>query len=453
MTNYTEIIKAKFLSAIDKYSMLKNTDNVVVGFSGGADSVCLLHILKSFEKELSYKVSAAHLNHGIRGDEANRDECFCRSFCETNDVVFNVKSIDCISLAKEHNETVEECGRRERYAFFNSLCSDNTQKIATAHNANDNAETVIFNLCRGTALKGISGIPPVRDNIIRPLILCSREEIEGYCSENNLSFVTDSTNLSDDYTRNNIRHNVLPNLEKINSSYLSKITEFSEYASDLSSYMNETALKCLSEASLEEGIYNTDYLLSLHKTLCLECIVIAFSRFSDKSITRQKLEEIYSLLLKKGRLQIYSDVYCEVLKNRFRFFKHSDNVDNKIFIDLNNGSDYTFNGYTVKINYYLNNSNNVNKKVLDNLIDCDKIKGNIYISSRSAGDEFTFYDRRVTKTLKKLFNEIGVPIENREKIPVLFDDEGVVWVFGVGTNSRCRISEAATNIIMVTGEE
>lgn len=454
MNDFSSIVKNKFVSAINGYSMLDGATRIVVGFSGGADSVCLLHLLKSFEGTYSYTVIAAHLNHGIRGDEAMRDQTFCKDFCKEYNVPFYIKEIDCISLAKERNETVEECGRAERYGFFSSLCENEGFKIATAHNSNDNAETVLFNLCRGTALKGVSGIPPVRDNIIRPVLFCSREEIEGYCRENGLEYVTDSTNLSYEYTRNNIRHNVLPALKSVNSAYLQKITEFSLYAADISSYLKESAFKCLSEARLSDGVYDSDQLLSLDTALCRECIVVAFSQFSDTSLDRQKIHSIYNLLSQKGRVQIYGNIYAEVLKNKFRFFRlEDDNKQDRVDItDLSRPFRITYNGYELEISEYTDYSKKINKKILDNLIDYDKIKGNIFLGTRSEGDRFTFYDRKVSKTLKKLFNETGVPLEERDRLPVLYDDEGVIWIFGVGTNARCRVNDNATNIIFVTGE-
>lgn len=453
MIDYTRVVKDKLFSAVSDYSMLDSCDSIVVGFSGGADSVCLLHLLKSLEDDLSVKVSAAHINHGIRGDEAQRDEAFCRDFCEKYEIPFNLKRIDCISLAREYGETVEERGRKERYSFFDTLCLSNRFKIATAHNSNDNAETVIFNLCRGTAIKGAGGIPPVRNNIIRPLICCSREEIEGYCKENNLVYMTDSTNLSDDYTRNNIRHNVLPVLERVNSAYLDKIREFSDFASELSVYLRQTAEEKLCEATIESGVYDVNYLLSFSKIICLECIVVALSRFSDVSLTRQKILEIYDLLSENGRIQICGNIFCEVIKNKLRFYECCNRCDGKVIVGTSSDNEFFYNGYKVKLSRYSKYSKNVNKNILDNLVDCDKIVGNLYLSTRSQGDEFTYHNRKVTKSLKKLFNELGVPIEKRDVLPILYDDEGVVWVFGVGTNSRCRVIDYATNIIFVTGEE
>ena len=222
MNNYTLALKNKVMKAIDDYSMLRGASKVVVGFSGGADSVCLLHILSKLRNEIGFEIIGAHVNHGIRGDEALRDADFAQDFCKQLGVAFKLLNVDCVSKAREMGVSVEECGRLLRYDFFYSLADCNT-RIATAHNSNDNTETVLFNLARGSSVKGVGGIPPVRGNIIRPLIYCARKEIEGYSRENNLQFVTDSTNLCDDYTRNKIRHKILPVLEEINPEAVSNV--------------------------------------------------------------------------------------------------------------------------------------------------------------------------------------------------------------------------------------
>ena len=199
MSINTSLVLEKAKKAINEYRMLENVSTVVVGLSGGADSVCLLHVLYTLKDEYKLNLIASHVNHGIRGEEAENDALFSKNFAETLGADFKLLQVDCVKEAQENGETTEEAGRRLRYEFFNSLCEDENTVIATAHNSNDNLETVVFNITRGSALSGAKGIPPKRDNIIRPLIFCSRAEIEGYCKENNLSFVTDSTNLSDDY--------------------------------------------------------------------------------------------------------------------------------------------------------------------------------------------------------------------------------------------------------------
>ena len=201
------MIKNSVLKAIKQFSMLEKSHNVTVALSGGADSVSLLHILYELRDELGITLSAAHLNHMIRGDEALRDENFARQECEKLGIPFFCERADVPKYAKEHRVSTELAAREIRYEFLSNV-SDGL--IATAHTASDNIETIIFNLARGTGLKGLCGIPPVRENIIRPLIFCTREEIEAYCSANRLSYVTDSTNLSDDYSRNKIRHTIVP---------------------------------------------------------------------------------------------------------------------------------------------------------------------------------------------------------------------------------------------------
>ncbi|MBR2876507.1 MAG: tRNA lysidine(34) synthetase TilS, partial [Clostridia bacterium] len=244
MNTNTLIINKKAKKAIEKYGMLKNGSKIIVGLSGGADSVCLLHFLHSVKDEYNLTICAAHVNHGIRGEEAVSDSEFAREMANSLNIEFKLSEVDCIEEAELHNETVEEAGRRLRYEFFDSLRTQESDVIATAHNCNDNAETVIFNVSRGSALNGAKGIPPKRDDrIIRPLIFCTRAEIEGYCEENNLSYVTDSTNLSDDYTRNRIRHIIIPELEKINPQAVTAFSRFTEGVRSDCDYLDSVALE------------------------------------------------------------------------------------------------------------------------------------------------------------------------------------------------------------------
>ena len=214
----------KALSAVEKYNMLSPGAAVIAAVSGGADSMAMLLFLMKISERYSLSLTVAHVNHGLRGEEARRDEEYVRSFCEKNSLRFEVLHADVATLAKQSGETCEECGRRVRYEFFESI--DKNAKIATAHTASDNAETMLFNLARGSSLKGLCGIPPVRGNIIRPLIFCTREDIEVFCRENSLDFVTDSTNLTLDYSRNKIRHIAVPALKEINSAFEENASHF-----------------------------------------------------------------------------------------------------------------------------------------------------------------------------------------------------------------------------------
>ena len=450
MSNFTEKVSAKFLETARIHSMFTDVDNVVVGFSGGADSVCLLHLLHKFQNQFSYNLIAVHVNHGIRGDEAKRDALFAESFCKDRDIPFKLVEIDCIKLSDECKNSLEEVGRKARYHAFNELCTQSS-KIATAHNQNDNAETLIFNLSRGASLKGACGIPYVRDNIIRPLLDCSREEIEGYCKENNLFFVTDSTNLSDDYTRNKIRHNILPVMNELNSDYLDKITQFCNDCSDVVEFLNSYCESQLQIATLKDNCYDAKHIYSLDKTIATRVLILAFSKFSALTLDRYQILSLFSLLSKGGRLQIKGDTFAEVKQGRLRFFNLNDSKERQDNIVVSSPFEVCFNQFKIKAES-VENSKNFNYLSLDHLIDCDKLKGNLIIRKRVSGDKITLRKRNVTKTLKKLFCEENVPIENRDNIPVLCDENGVVWVYGFGVDKRCEVTSNSNNIISVRGK-
>ena len=205
----------KVYDTVVKYNMIEKGDKILVGFSGGADSLFLVLLLIELKKIIDFELYAAHLNHGIRGNEATRDENFVFEFCKTNNVKLFTKHINIPEISRIQKISEETAGRNERYKFFNNICKKNGfNKIAVAHNMNDSVETVIHNMIRGASLKGLSGIKPVNGNVIRPIIEISRDEIENYLFTNNYSFCTDSTNLANIYTRNKIRNVILKEMAK-----------------------------------------------------------------------------------------------------------------------------------------------------------------------------------------------------------------------------------------------
>ncbi len=451
MSNYTDVIKEKVLKAINDHKMLVNTEEVVVGFSGGADSVCLLSILNNLKESFGYSLKAVHINHGIRGTEADSDEEFAKQFCSDLNIPFEVFRFNCVDEAEKAKETVEECGRRLRYECFNKVCSDNS-KIATAHNANDNAETVIFNLTRGTSVKGLCGIPFVRNNIIRPLLYCSRKEIEAYCKENDLSFVIDSTNSDIEYTRNKIRHLIMPVLEEINPSFLSSFNSLCDNAGSVSGFITKNAECLLNEALINDFCYNREILLKADKAIVTELICSQFFEYSSLVLDRKKVNSLYNLLINGGRLQLYGDIFAEVKKNYLRFyrFNHNSLIEN---IEISSYPfETSFGDYHIKMEKINDNSKIVNQLGVLDMIDYNTVSGKLVLRTRKAGDVFTFSKRSVSKSLKKLFTEENIPLELRDKIPVLSDDVGVVWVFGIGTTKRCCPEKYSDNIILVRGK-
>ena len=250
----------KVMAAIADHGMLNGEERVCVALSGGADSVSLLMALCSVKDDLGVEVCACHLNHGLRGADSDSDEQFCRELCGSLNVPLYTKKTDVAALARKH-ESTEEAARKARYEFFEEALEHfGGSVLATAHNANDNAETVLLNLTRGTGLKGLCGIPPVRRfgqtgerRVIRPLMYCERGEIEEYLRSIGQSYVTDKTNLSEDYTRNKIRRRVLPGLAEINPSIAGVIGRMTRNLRADSEFLEGLARKALEEAREGRG--------------------------------------------------------------------------------------------------------------------------------------------------------------------------------------------------------
>ena len=241
-------------AAIFGNDMLDESKTAVCALSGGADSTALLLVLKELSGEIGFKLKACHLNHGLRGEESDADENFCADLCEKLGIELYKKKI-CVRDFMEKHESLEETARKIRYRFFDEareLFGENSV-IATAHNANDSAETVLLNIIRGTGLKGLCGIPPVRDKIIRPLIYAQRSEIEEFLNAKNQPFVTDKTNFSEDYTRNRIRLKILPEMAQINPSIVGTISRMSKNLRSDSEFLEEISKNALQSAKCGKG--------------------------------------------------------------------------------------------------------------------------------------------------------------------------------------------------------
>ena len=455
MNTNTLLVNEKAKKAIEKYAMLRKGDRVIVGLSGGADSVCLLHFLNSIKSEYDLTIVSAHINHGIRGEEAKNDAVFSETFSEKLNVTFRLLEVDCVNEAQKNGETVEEAGRRIRYEFFSSLANTENSVIATAHNSNDNMETVIFNITRGSSINGAKGIPPKRENIIRPLIFCTREEIEGYCKENSLSFVTDSTNLSDDYTRNKIRHLVIPELKSINTNVEDAFSRFSESVRDDVELLENLALDAFKQAEIDKNTYSVNILNSFHKSIKNRVIFKAINNFCGEMPDSKKVQAVCECINDNTKIQLYKNCYAVTKDGVLKFFDGenivSENQERIILGTLH--SHYQFGEYIVETELLENISQKIKDLVLDNLIDCDTICGNLVLRTRQEGDKITLHKRNVTKTLKKLFIEENIPKEERGLIPVISDDNGIVWVYGFGVNKKNAKTVNSKNILSVRVSE
>jgi tRNA(Ile)-lysidine synthase len=296
--------------------LLEYGKKIIVALSGGADSVCLLYALLEITGEHSSPlhsivIEACHVNHKLRGEASDSDEEFVRELCAKLGVKLHVGQIDVKALQKKHQST-EEAAREARYAFFSEIGADSL--IATAHTANDNTETVLLNLIRGTGLRGLCGIPPVRGNIIRPLIEVTREEVEAYLKEKGAEFITDETNFSDEFTRNNLRLNVIPLLEKINPSLNTGITRMCETLRLDEEYLHEIAVCALERCAEGVAPYKVDLLLKQPPAILNRIISLLLSQ-NNISPSNQRIKNIILLLENSGKINLCKDKFAVVSGN------------------------------------------------------------------------------------------------------------------------------------------
>ena len=424
----------KVKAVIDKYDMLRAGTTVVVGVSGGSDSMALLYILDCLKTEYGIKLIAAHVNHGLRGETADRDEKFVSEYCSGKGIEFHSLKADVAARAKESGVGFEECGRTIRYDFFNSFGESVT--VATAHNLSDRAETFLFNFARGSSLRGLCSIPAVRDNIIRPLIECTKDEINAFCEENSIGYVTDETNSDVAYSRNRIRHNVVSQLKEINPSFEKSACRCMNSLNEDDDFLNSLACDVVKK-SKKDGGYSAEILLISPMPVMKRALVKIVQTQVGVIPEYRSLEKIIGLLESGGKEQINGGVTVRVRKGILDFPYESCGLgDVEIETVIFDAKE-------------MNNLQNVSKQYLEYFLDYDKIHGKVFVRSRKEGDSITLVSRNCTKSLKKLFNELSVPPEKRDSVAVIADDNGLIALEGVGVDKRVAVTATTEKIIAI----
>lgn len=426
---------SKVRAAIKDHAMLQKSRDITVALSGGADSMALLYALLELSDELDLKISAAHLNHNLRGAESKRDEDFVAQQCRRLRVPLVTESVDVAAYSQENHLSTELAARKIRYDF---LQENSAGLIATAHTASDSLETVILNLTRGTGIKGLCGIPPVRDNFIRPLIYVTRKEVEAYCALKGIEYVTDSSNLTDDYTRNVIRHKIVPVLKEINPAVELNVTDTARLLTQDEMFLSDTARVCF-ESTFKNGELGALELREIPKAVSSRVLRLFCEKEGINGIDNGHIETLYTMMLQgKGAAVLPGKITIEVKNGVLSKKRESTVPDVKFKVELIK-TDMT----------NIENKQNVNSLLLKNAMDCDKIVGDVQIRTRKQGDEISLVGRGVTKSLKKLFNEEKIPQGLRDFIPVISDSVGVVWVYGIGASRRVAVSDKTKNIYIV----
>ncbi len=441
------IIK-KIRSTAEKFNMIKKGDTVVCGLSGGADSVCLLLALRELADDMDFSLEAIHINHCLRDEESDRDEQFCRELCRRLDIPFTAVSCNVREYAENNRLSCEEAAREMRYEAFR--CHTERKKLATAHNADDNLETMLLNIIRGTGLKGISGIPPVRDNIIRPLIAVSRTEIEEYLCNIGQDFVTDSSNLTDDYTRNKIRHNIIPLMKELNGSLTETTVRTAEVLRSENDLIEEIVAEAM-EKCLQNGVF---YGLSGYNEVIRRRCIARYLSANSLPFSNKRLTDCDNIAVNGGKINISGNIY---LVSDGKKMKLSEILPEKtseiISAELKIGENRIFPDSVLICELVncesLKKIDFVHKKLTFYLLDYDKIKGTAVVRNRKFGDKLKLRGRNFTSSVKKIINET-IPVFQRKTLHFIEDDEGTVFGEKIGIAERVAPDENTSRLLKIT---
>ena len=433
-------------ATVKKHGMFAQGESIVVGVSGGADSVALLHVLLQLREEWNLSLIVAHVNHGLRGEESDRDQAFVEELCKQWNVPCCVEKADISALSRAAGKGIEEFARGFRYAFFQQTADDPIRgKIATAHTADDNAETVLLNLTRGTGVTGLAGIPPT-GRVIRPLIECSRQMVEAYCARHQIPYVTDSTNLQDDYRRNRIRHHVIPLLKEQNPSFLDGVTRMTDANRRDSEFLMQLGNDLLEQSRREKG-YDLEPLRQA-QDVPLTYGVKALLRRDGLEESAYHIEKIKSLIHKGyGSCSLSGVREAQVSGGILRIADpHEKSGDFSYAIGKKSGV-YHLVGKSVTVT--VTDVKNVHNSVTYNALDCDTIGTQLVFRNRREGDAITL-PGRPRKSLKKLLNELKIPVWERSRLLILADENGVLWVEGVGCDLRAMPTKQTQRVLTIT---
>lgn len=457
----------KVMSYVKDNKLIKSDDRILVALSGGPDSICLLNILFELKKELNIEIGAAHINHLLRGEDAFKDEEYVIKICEEIGIPCFVTRVDINNYSKEYKLSSEMAGRQVRYGFFEEITKkEGYNKIATAHNANDQAETILFRLMRGTGLEGLGGIKVSRDDkIIRPILCLSRQEVEEYVEIKGLKPRIDKTNFEKIYNRNKIRLDILPYMkENFNEDIIQTLNRMSVLLQKDNEFLEKLALNSYKKYCVED----VDYFIIKEEIFkeeepiinrVLRRALVKYSK-SNYDFEMKHINDVFSLNQKgSGKVidlpngiyaeNIYGDIYIKNKKNKFNNNKSEKALISKEEINnqIVNFEQFIIEFYVV--DYYQGNIVNLNRNNYIQCFDFDKINDNILIRKRIDGDKIVPLGMKGTKKLKDIFIDMKIPKEDRERVPILCFDEKIAWIIGIKISEDFKVTNTSKKILKV----
>ncbi len=431
---FTRCVNGKFEKMTEEHRML-GCSSVVVALSGGADSVVLLHLMKDACRKRQTHLSCLHVHHGIRGDEADRDAMFCQRLCEDWGIPLETVRFDVPAIAAEQKRGLEETARECRYGALSDYCRKNgVDRIATAHNADDNLETLLFHLIRGAGTTGGGGIAPIRGNIIRPILTCTKEEILGYAEENGIAYVTDSTNADPAYSRNYLRHRVIPMLRELNPNVSEAALRFCRHLRQDDALLQRIAAESAGDLSCRN-------LAAADPAVCRRIIRSAYTDFSSAVLTADQTDAILELIqrdVESSRISLPGGNLAVIRDHRLCFEKETVTEPVSYRYRLHPGVN-PIPEIGAEICLYpeigeneekdIKEKQNIYKLFIHRSLDFDKIAySDLVVRNKSDGDRIRYGG--MTRRVKKLLWERKIPPERRGLYPVVEDADGIVWIPG-----------------------
>lgn len=456
-------MKEKVLSVIKEYGLIEENDNIVVGLSGGPDSMALLYVLLEIRQELDFNIHIVHINHGVRGVEADLDQLFVRRKSAELSLPYYTKNVDMVKYGKENGISAEEAGRELRYGFFRQVLSKvGKGKIAVAQNKNDQAETLLMRFLRGTGVDGLKGMEFMIEDIIRPILGISRNEIENYIKINGIDTVLDKTNLMPIYTRNKIRLELIPYIEEnFNPNIINTLWRTSTISSMDSNFLEKYSKERYTNIVIKEDkgyvSLNSEKFLNEDRSIQQRIIrnAILKTNGSLQGFSEIQISSVLNMFLSEETGKEYhlsNYIIAKTSYGRLIFEKHKNNIDRDFLYDLEMEGVTDLKELESSIELRIltrEDFSNLSKEKNIQYFDFDIVRGKLSLRNRKPGDKFIPFGMKGTKKIKDYFIDEKIPKDLRDEIPLIVDEENILWVVGYRTNEIYKVTEETKNILEI----
>ena len=443
----------RFLFNIKTYNLLEKNDTIIIGASGGPDSQFLVYLFNQIKEEYNLKIILAHLNH-LHRKEASNDENLLISTGEKLGLEVKVKRASMDEFAKNNKISAEDAGRRLRYDFFYNLADNyDDAKIAVAHNMNDQAETMLFRMIRGTGLDGLSAMDYKNGKIIRPILSFEKSEILKYLDENNIEYAIDATNLENDYSRNYIRNEIFPRLSEINYNAISNFFNLSNNIKNDLEIIDEIIEEIYKDITISECAYRIKFdrkkfeLISDAKKSRVLRIAINKLKGNIKDFSRSNINKFLSLeKLETGKKIIKDDIIFTKNYKSYDLELIVGKKDSPSICKINLNEEIIFNGKNIKTSKV---SEKTNKSKNVGYFDMDKLLFPLFIRTRKNGDRFYPLGMKHSKKVKDFFIDEKVDKNTRDEVPLILSDNKIIWVAGYRISEEFKVDKGTKNILKI----